>query len=221
MLTIANDPLPNNTLSYLAFRVACLDTLERMVLARQFDSEWTDGFGYLTEVPFLRAVPPHVQLDLLSEAWHKHTRRERLPATLIDESIVFAACETAARIAEQEPPQFRAWASSGPRKVLLPPARNFPRELRQTHLSLPNEGDFLLVSQFEDIPPLEALALKAQFGLEPGKCDALFEVLGRWRVAPGFAGRLTGLLTDREVAQAVALVKLFQSPNRIASGDTK
>ena len=35
----------------------------------------------------------------------------------------------------------------------------------------------------------------------------MFDVLGRWHVSPGFAGRLTGLLTDREIAQAVAVVK--------------
>lgn len=215
MLTIANDLLPTNTLCYLAFRVACLDTIERMVLARQFDIEWTDGFGYLTEVPFLRAVPPQVQLDLLAEAWHKQTRRERIAATLVDESVLFAVCETTARVAEQEPPQFRQWAAAGPRKVLLPPHRNFPRDLRRLHLSLPNEGDFLLVSQFEDIPPFEALALKAQFGLEPSKCDPLFEVLGRWHVTQGLAGRLAGLLTDHEIAQAMAMIQLFQSPSRL------
>ena len=42
--------------------------------------------------------------------------------------------------------------------------------------------------------------------MEPSKCEPLFDVLGRWHVTPGFAGRLTGLLTDREVAQAAAAV---------------
>ena len=65
----------------------------------------------------------------------------------------------------------------------------------------------MLISQFEDLPPFESLSLKAQFGLEPRKCDALFEVLGRWHVSPGFAGGLTGLLTEREIAQAAAVIK--------------
>ncbi|MFM9965686.1 MAG: hypothetical protein ACKV2Q_31255 [Planctomycetaceae bacterium] len=207
MLTIAQQLLPNNTLSYLAFRIACLDTLERIVLARQFGPEAAEGFGFLTDVPFLRAVPPQVQLDLLSGTWQKHTHRERLDGDLVDESVLYAVCETAARIAEQEPQQFAGWSKQGPRRLSMPSANGLPAKLRQVHLALPNEGDFLLISQFEDLPPFEALSLKAEFGLEPSKCDALFEVLGRWHVSPGFAGRLSGLLTDREIAQAVLVVQ--------------
>ena len=207
MLTIAQQLLPNNTLSYLAFRIACLDTLERIVLARQFGPEAAEGFGYLTDVPFLRAVPPQVQLDLLSETWQKHTHRERLDADLVDESVLFAVCETAARIAEQEPRQFAGWAKFGPRRLTLPSKAGLSDKLRQVHLALPNEGDFLLISQFEDLPPFEALSLKAEFGLEPSKCETMFEALGRWHVSAGFAGRLGGLLTDREIAQAVMVVQ--------------
>ena len=207
MLTIAQQLLPNNTLSYLAFRIACLDTLERIVLAKQFGPDAAEGFGFLTEVPFLRAVPPQVQLDLLSETWQKHTRRERLDADLVDESVLFAVCETAARIVEQEPQSFAGWAKFGPHRRALPSQAGLPDKLRQVHLALPNEGDFLLISQFEDLPPFEALSLKAEFGLEPSKCEAMFEALGRWHVSPGFAGRLSGLLTDREIAQAVMVVE--------------
>lgn len=207
MLTIAQHLLPNNTLSYLAFRIACLDTLERIVLARQFGPDAAEGFGFLTDVPFLRAVPPQVQLDLLSETWQKHTHRERLDGDLVDEAVLYAVCETAARIAEQETQQFAGWSKQGPRRLSMPSAAGLPAKLRQVHLALPNEGDFLLISQFEDLPPFEALSLKAEFGLEPSKCDALFEVLGRWHVSPGFAGRLSGLLTDREIAQAVLVVQ--------------
>lgn len=212
MLTITQTLLPNNTLSYLAFRIACLDTLERIVLARQFGPEAAEGFGYLTEVPFLRAVPPQVQLDLLSETWHKHLHRERFDGDLVDESVLFAVCETAARVAEQEPPQFQAWGTSGPRRVSLTSKEAMPGKLRQVHLALPNEGDFLLISQFEDLPPFEALSLKAQFGLEPRQCEPMFEALGRWHVTPGFAGRLTGLLTDREITQAATVVRSVVSP---------
>jgi hypothetical protein len=207
MLTICNDTLPNNALSYLAFRVACLDTLERMVLASQFDVDFSDGIGFLTEVPFLRAVPPQVQLDVLSETWHKHSRRERIACDLLDESVIFAACETAARAAQQDASQMRAWVQSGPRQISLSRKRSLDEQLRQLYLSLSNEGDFLLISQFEDLPPFEALSLKAEFGLQPSKCEPMFDVLGRWHVKPGFAGRLTGLLTDREIAHAVMAVK--------------
>jgi hypothetical protein len=207
MLTIAQQLLPNNSLCYLAFRVACLDTLERIALAGQFGPDAAEGFGYLTEVPFLRAVPPQVQLDVLSQTWQKHTHRDRFDADLVDESVLYSVCETAARIAEQEHPQFAAWAKIGPRRLSLPSQAGLPEKLRQVHLALPNEGDFLLISQFEDLPPFESLSLKAEFGLEPSRCDSMIEVLGRWHGSTGFAGRLNGLLTDREVAQAVMIVQ--------------
>ncbi len=207
MLNICDATLPNTSLSYLAFRVACLDTLERMVLARQFDPEISEGIGFLTEVPFLRAVAPQVQLYLLSETWQKHLSGELVESTLVDESVIYAVCETAARAAEQDRSQMRAWAEAGPRRISVSSKPSLPENIRQLHLSLPNEGDFLLISQFEDLSPFEGLSLKAEFGMEPTKCEPMFDVLGRWHVTPGFAGRLTGLLTDREVAKAVAAVR--------------
>ncbi|NOX56773.1 MAG: hypothetical protein GXP27_20490 [Planctomycetes bacterium] len=100
MLVVAGEVLPNNVLSYLAFRVTFLETLERLALARQVgDEDEEEEFGFLTEVPFLSAVPPHVQLDLLAETWRKHSVRRRVSATLLDEAVVYAVCETAAHIA--------------------------------------------------------------------------------------------------------------------------
>jgi hypothetical protein len=54
-------------------------------------------------VPFLMGVPPHVQLDLLADTWSKHTSKDKHEASLIDESVIYAAGETAARIAEEDP----------------------------------------------------------------------------------------------------------------------
>ncbi len=213
MLNICDATLPNTSLSYLAFRVACLDTLERMVLARQFDPEISEGIGFLAEVPFLRAVAPQVQLDLLSETWQKHICGEEIESTLVDESVIFAVCETAARAAEQDRNQMRAWAEAGPRRISVSSKVTLPEKIRQLHLSLPNEGDFLLISQFEDLAPFEGLSLKAEFGMEPTKCEPMFDVLGRWHVTPGFAGRLSGLLTDREVAQAITAVRSRRASN--------
>ena len=105
----------------------------------------------------------------------------------------------------------RAWAEAGPRRISVSSKPSLPEKIRQLHLSLPNEGDFLLISQFEDLSPFEGLNLKAEFGMEPTKCESMFDVLGRWHVTPGFAGRLTGLLTDREVAQAVAAVRSLRT----------
>ena len=197
MLNISGDNLPRNDLTYLAFRVAFQETLERIVLSRQVE-DGNDVYGYLTEVPFLQGVAPHVQLDMLATTWDRHNSRRRNEATLIDESIVYAICETAARIAEAEPTVITHCMITGPRQCHVLVDSFLAGELRNLHLSLSNEGDFLLVSQFEDMDPDEAWDLKMQFGLEDWRISELFDALGQWHIEPGMATRLTGLVTDRE-----------------------
>jgi len=147
MLQIGPDILPSGALTYFAFRVAFQSTLERIVLSRQVGDD--DGqFGFLTEVPFLCAVPAHVQLDLLAETWQKHVSDVPQPATLVDESVVYAVCEAAAALVEHEPCQMAHYLDGGPRSVALAPDHFLASELRSLHLGLSNEGDFLMISQF-------------------------------------------------------------------------
>src|SRR6185503_8172225 len=103
MLTICNEPLPVSETVYVAFRLACCDTLERMVLADQVEDPAEPAFGCLTQVPFLRQVPPHVQLDVVVETWRKHTSSETIAADLLDESVIYAVCETASQLVASDP----------------------------------------------------------------------------------------------------------------------
>jgi hypothetical protein len=211
MLKIDDDFLPGSDLTYLAFRVSFQETLERLVLSRQVN----DGngiFGYLTEVPFLRGVAPHVQLDLLAECWQRHFSIHEFEATLIEESIIYAACETAARIAEDEPTVITHGLITGPKTTRIKVDAFLPGELRNLHLRLANEGDFLLISQFEDMEPDDARELKVQFGLDEPRFEAMFEVLGRWAVDPGMTARLTGLLTEREILRAGIVISEVLQP---------
>jgi hypothetical protein len=156
MLTISSDTLPQTQLSYLAFRVAFHETLERIALANQFGDDDCDCYGFLTEVPFLRGVPAHVQLDLLAETWSRHVAREQFTASLVDESVVYAACETSARLVEEEPEYVAHLMKGGPYDVEREVDHSLACELRTLHLNLSNDGDFLLISQFEDLDPDEA-----------------------------------------------------------------
>ena len=205
MLTISSDTLPQTCLSYLAFRVAFHETLERIALANQFGDDAHECYGFLTEVPFLRTVPAHVQLDLLAETWSKHVARESFTASLVDESIVYAACETAARIVEEEPEVTRRFLEGGPLEVEVAVDGVLAAELRGLHLNLANEGDFLMISQFEDLHPDEARRLKREFGIDESRLEVMFDVLGRWSVSPDFLSNLSGLLTGQEVLQTVAV----------------
>lgn len=205
MLTISTDTLPQNCLSYLAFRAAFQETLERIALANQV-GEAEDGFGYLTEVPFLRSIPPHVQLDLLAETWSKHVSCQPFEANLVDESVVYAVCETSARIVEQEPVVFFRYLIGGPLDVEIVPDHFLASELRGLHVNLSNEGDFLMISQFEDMDPEEARQLKQQFGIDEAKLNVMFAVLGLWTMSADFLERLQGLLTKHEIVRAVAVL---------------
>lgn len=203
MLQISTDTLPQTCLSYVAFRVAFKETLERIALAQQIDDDGVGCFGYLTEVPFLSAVAPHVQLDLLAETWAKHLCDVEIPATLVDESVVYAACETAARIAEREPDEFLRLLKGGPLDVELETDHFLSSELRNIHLNLSNDGDFLMISQFEDMDPELARRKKKELNLKEESFEPMFEVLGHWTISADFLSNLDGLLSEKEIIRTV------------------
>ncbi len=208
MLTICTDTLPQTGLAYLAFRLAFHDTLERIALAKQIGETGTGHFGYLTEVPFLRSVAPHVQLDLLAETWKKHFSHDLFHAHLVDESVVYAVCETAARIVDEETAVIPRYLKGGPRDVRLSIDSFLSSELRALHINLSNEGDFLLISQFEDMLPDEGFKLKRKFGIDEHGAEIMFEVLGRWHLSPRFLENLSGLLNPSELESVKHILNL-------------
>jgi hypothetical protein len=201
MLAIQTDTLPQTGLSYFAFRIAFQETLERICLAQQVGNYTAECFGFLTEVPFLRAVPPHVQLDLLADTWCKHASSEKFVANLVDESVIYAACETSARIVEQEPRVIARFLAGGPQEISPKADGLLAGELRALHLNLASDGDFLMISQFEDMPPTEAAESKRQFGLNDDRFEVMFEVLGRWAMSHSFLQNLCGLMTKEEIVR--------------------
>lgn len=206
MLNIATETLPRTNLSYLAFRLAFQETLERIALARQIGDDTNGCFGYLTEVPFLCAVPPHIQLDLLAATWKKHVANEEFDADLVDESVIYAACETSARIVERETAALERYLSRGPVVVNTATDVGPAAALKGLHMNLASEGEFLLVSQFEDMPPDEAREMKKRLQIDEQRTQVMFDVLGRWNVSPDFLGNLSGLLTRQEILRMVRIL---------------
>lgn len=207
MITIANDKLPQSFLSYIAFRVAFLDTVERISWTLQFESLNEDKFGYLTEVPFLRSVPPHVQLDLLMTTWWKHMSQDSFEADLVDEAVVYAVCEVSARIAEDESAMLQRFLKKGPLAVDVVADHQLGSELRGLHLKLSNEGDFLLIGQFSDLPPEEADRLKQKFDFDCVRAESMFDVLGRWHITTNFSGRTEHLLSPEETKRSLEIMQ--------------
>jgi len=208
MLKICTDKLPQTCLSYLAFRVSFQETVERIALARQMEQDEFECFGYLTEVPFLQGVPAHIQLDLLVETWCKHIAREKFEASLVDESVVYAVCETAAQIVETEPQDIRRYMKNGPIDVAIVGDQFLASELRSLHLNLANDGDFLMISQFEDMKPDESRWMKRKFNLEQEKLDSMFDVLARWHLSDDFLNNLKGLFTEKEIRRAATFFQV-------------
>ncbi|SFI92754.1 hypothetical protein [Planctomicrobium piriforme] len=206
MLIIGPRTLPRTELTYIAFRLACLDTRERLELALQLDVCPERNFGFLTEVPFLRSVPAQVQMDLLMETWAKHLTPVPQPADLLDESILYSSCEAAARLIRTEADVARRFLCRGPVECTTPIDKKLADNLQKLQTTFVQEGLFLLLSQFQDIPPLEAVPLKAQHGLTPESCECLFDVLGRWYVTNEILPRSNGLLTRVETEQLASLL---------------
>ena len=206
MLKICQTPLPQSLLSYVAFRVAFCETFERLCFHRVHASALPDAYGYLGEVPFLREVPAQVQLDLLASTWQKHLSRDVHPADLVDESVVYAVCEAAARLVEQDPEVFAKHMRGGPLELAVPVDAYLSRELRLLYLEMPNDGDFLLISQFLDLPPDESVQQKLEMGVDPKRLGSMFDVLGRWHTSPHMLTRLKGLLTEAELGRVASMV---------------
>ncbi|MBX3436749.1 MAG: hypothetical protein KF861_04600 [Planctomycetaceae bacterium] len=208
MLCIEREPLTDSDLAYIAFRLAFLETLERISLAEQMGLVGDGAYGFLSEVPYLRNVAPQVQLDALLECWQKIRSERAETATLVDESVVYAACECAGRIADGDTDFALRHLSTGPRHLSERLNGPLGDELRFLHLSLPNEGQFLLLSQFQDVDPDAGLKLKQTFGMSPAACESMFEILGRWHVSADFRQNGCGLLAEAEVAQAAQILGL-------------
>ena len=208
MLKISQSPLPQTLLSYVAFRVAFRDTFDNLALHKRCLSEQSVPYGYLCEVPFLREVAPAVQLDLLASTWNKHLSREVHQADLVEESVIYAACEMASRLVESDPETVVRLLSGGPLDLTISLDSYFARELRLLYLELPNDGDFLLVSQFLDLDPEESVDQKIQMGIDPSRLSPMFDVLTRWYPSPELTGWVRGLLSESEAARVANILRI-------------
>lgn len=206
MLRLGDHLLPNSSLTYMAFRVAFCETLRAMREALR-SGEPAEGIGFLTEVPFLRNVAPQVQLSELARTWARQQSRRTYDISIIDEAVFYAACEHTAGLAELSPERVAEHLFEGPREIFFSYELELAALLRQLYLLLPNEGDFLLISQFEDLPPRQARRLKREYGILPGSTYRLMRLLGRWRVPAGVPRWLRGLLDDAEIAESFELMQ--------------
>lgn len=201
MLKLGTDILPQGILTYFIFRASFVATLRSYALALETDQNHDEPLGYLTEVPFLQWVSPQVQLCVLAETWARHNSPTVELATMIDEVVVYSCAEFAATLVEEHSEAIDSLFEEGPRQVKLVPNKYLVSELRALTLGVSSDGDFLLVSQFEDMPPDEARPLKESFALKEERIEQLFDLLGRWHISRDLPRRLSGLLSSQELLE--------------------
>ncbi len=134
----------------------------------------------------------------------------------MDEAVIYAACETSARVVKSDPKSIRRFLRGGPRPLFPVLDDRLADSLHALHVNLSSQGDFLLISQFQDLPPAEADLLKAKFKLSTAACEPLFEALGRWHVHSSFVSRAKGLLTGQEANKVAGILQLPPSPQATA-----
>jgi hypothetical protein len=198
------DVLPQGRLTYIAFRLAAMSTLVQ--IDPELDEEGDESGGFLgLHVPLLEQVPVGVQLDLLGETWAKHRAPEPVPATLLDGALLYAACETAAGLGEDQPGLCRVLLRGGPRRVYF--TARTPDQLRGLFDEFWGDTDWTWLEDHQDADPLQMRAVQILLNVDEGQVRELYDALGRGRVSPALAGNLAGLLTPEEVADCLEALR--------------
>ncbi|HWL10270.1 MAG TPA: hypothetical protein VNQ76_17835 [Planctomicrobium sp.] len=140
------------------------------------------------------------------ETWAKHLTPIPHQATLLDESIIYSICESAARLIRTETDIARRFLHRGPIECSSSVDKILADQLQKLQTQFVQDGLFLLLSQFQDIPPLQAVPLKQEYGLTEDSCECLIEVLGRWYVSTEMLPLADGLLTRVEIEQLGSLL---------------
>ena len=199
MLTGSHDDihLPQTDLTYAAFRLAVIDTLIQIEMAQQAPGG-PEPVGYLDEVPVLAAVAPAVQVDLLADTWARHRSAEPHRASLLDAAVIYAACQTAARIVEEQPELAGSHLATGPLACDLPIDRGLPERFQSLFESFWSDVDFLTLEHLADTDPAKAGRIKKVMGISNNQIKKLEAALGRFHARPQVLTRLEGLLTEPE-----------------------
>lgn len=198
--------LPHSDLAYLAFRLAAVETLSDIELFRDLEQEPEFPAGFLAEVRFLEQVPLQVQIDLLAETWKRHQQPELIEASLLDAAIVYAACQTAARIIEDMPEVATAYFRDGPRQLQARIIRRAAPRLENMFDAFWDDEDFLVLEELQDLPLEQAVQIRRNLQLSDEDIQPLFDALARWHFSPEVAANLQGLLTDEEIVDALPLL---------------
>ena len=175
--------LPQDELSYAAFRLAAIDTLMQIEMA-QDSPAGIEPIGFLDEVPVLQNTAPVVQIDLLADVWCRHRTAEVHHASLLDAAVFYAACQTAARVVQEQPELAGSQLATGPIPCHLPIDQELPERFQSQFESFWSDIDFLTLEHFEDVDPAKVRRIKKVLGISNSQVKKLEAVLARWHASP-------------------------------------
>jgi hypothetical protein len=194
-----NSPLPADELTAAAFRLTAVNTLIDIESSASPAAAGVEPAGYLGEVPLLAEVAPAVQVDLLADTWARHRSADRCDASLLDAAVIYAVCETAAGVVEDQPDLARAHLHDAPVPSKVPVDADLPERFRSLFESFWGDIDFVTLEQFEDTDPKVARGIKEFLGISKTQTKKIGRALARGHPEPGLPGRLNELLTEEEL----------------------
>lgn len=197
--------LPQSDLVYTAFRlcffdVACELDLQREPWTESPDDDPDDVMGFLAwKVPFFRAVPPVIQLDLLAALWHKHHSNKLHEVYLAEAAVLYAILRDAGRIAvEIWDGKVADMMKRGPRTVAGVVQDDVEDQLAELFERFWDDEDFLLIEVSQDGVPFQQTGGGDFLGIPSEWIDEMYEILTRAKPRPEMMDDLKGLLSDAE-----------------------
>lgn len=195
--------LPQGDLTYLAFRLSLLDTLEEILTCADLAEDWESAAGFLSYVPILAEVPAPIQIDLLGEVWGRQRLRKPVQANLLEAAIVYAVCQDAGRIIQDEPETAQLYLENGPRRVRSNLTPDTVDRLDELFDNFWDDLDFLTLSDWQDMDAEHVAALKQLFRFPDDQ--PIYDALSRGQVSPAMTSNLEGLLNPEEIGEVVSV----------------
>lgn len=200
--------LPRGDLTYMAFRLSLLDTVEEILMYQDLKEAPDETAGFLLHVPILEGVPLEIQIDLLAEVWARQHQRKLIEANLLDAAIVYAVCEEAARIVHDEAELAEAYLRGGPRKPKVKLGKRLAERFESLFDDFWDDIDFLSLSDWQDLDADHVAALKQVLRFPDDQ--PIYDALERGRVSSELESNLRGLLTPSEIREVVGLLGIRQ-----------
>ncbi|MCA9050898.1 MAG: hypothetical protein KDA89_19305 [Planctomycetaceae bacterium] len=201
-------PLPKSRAShevlYLAFRAACLHTIE--TLHAEFSASYDAARppGFLEQIPIVSGCASQVQLAVLCATWRRvrAAHEGNLDLSLLQQCVLFCALEQLARAVDDgQPSLLQKIMHDGPLNVDLPDRFVLTPALRAIQVTWPFSIDVATVHENAELLSFH-VQRSGRMGVQQRRLiSQLLELVGQWKVSDQILSNAAGLLNARETTQ--------------------